>query len=277
LQGFKNHDLINKLKEVNAKWASSPEEWKNRESEAELANRRLAQLHQQVDVEIKKLSDSVFDHNTCYFEKNIECLNRNLIGSVQVFRNWRYKTNDLPLHKALNAHTGSVNSLTVLNDGSIVSGSADRSVKIWDPETETLKMTITGHTDWIQALVILNDGSIASGSGDDSIKIWSPTTGSLIRTLKGHSNSVNTLAVFKDGRLASGSNDFLIKIWNPTTGALLNNLAGHSDNVRALAILKDGKRLVSGSDDDNLTECVKCSPSLNLFIKNLYLEIFNFF
>ena len=74
--------------------------------------------------------------------------------------------------KTLTGHTDSVRALTVLPDGSLVSGSVDNSIKIWDVTNGQTIKTLTGYTGDVYALSVLPDGSLASGSEDYSIKIW---------------------------------------------------------------------------------------------------------
>ena len=74
--------------------------------------------------------------------------------------------------KTLTGHTNVVQALTVLQNGNLVSGSSDNTIKIWNPTTGALIQTLTGHTDWIWALTVLQNGNLVSGSLDNTIKIW---------------------------------------------------------------------------------------------------------
>jgi WD40 repeat protein len=51
------------------------------------------------------------------------------------------------LKRTLNEHSSGVFALTVLQNGYLASGSADRTIKIWNPINGTLKRTLNGHTD----------------------------------------------------------------------------------------------------------------------------------
>jgi len=72
----------------------------------------------------------------------------------------------------LTGHIGWVYSLTVLPDGSLVSGSSDKTIKIWDVKNGQNIKTLTGHTHDVFALTVLPDGSLVSGSWDYTIMIW---------------------------------------------------------------------------------------------------------
>jgi len=140
--------------------------------------------------------------------------------------------------KTLTGHTNSIRSLVVLKDGRLVSGSNDKTIRIWDASTGTLLRVLTGHTDFVTYLAVLQDGNtIASASWDTTIRIWNADFSTSIRTLTGHTDRVYSLAELKDGSLASGSWDTSIRIWNQNNGSLIRVLQGHTDRVYSLAVL----------------------------------------
>ena len=79
----------------------------------------------------------------------------------------------------LSGHTEMVTCLTFSSDGtSLVSGSGDRTVKLWDLQTGGVVKTFSGHTDWVWSVSISADFTkIASGSNDDTIHLWDIQTG----------------------------------------------------------------------------------------------------
>ena len=159
------------------------------------------------------------------------------------------------LVNTLTGHSDGVDSLAISPDGKIlVSGSGDKSIKIWNLPTGKLKSTLTGHSSGVNYLAITPDAkTLVSASWDDTIKIWNLPTGKLKSTLTGHSNGVYSLAISPNGKiLVSGSGDKKIKIWNLQTGKLKSTLTGHSNWVSSLAISPDSKILVSGSYDKSI-------------------------
>jgi WD40 repeat protein len=79
----------------------------------------------------------------------------------------------------LSGHTDSVRSLTFLLKGtSIVSGSDDKTLKLWDVQTGGVVRTFCGHTGWVQSVSISpSHTTIASGSQDKTIRLWDIQTG----------------------------------------------------------------------------------------------------
>ena len=76
----------------------------------------------------------------------------------------------------LTGHTSDVLSFAVLPDGSLASGSWDKTIKIWDTIKGIEIKSLTGHTSEVLSLAVLPDGSLASGSADTRIKIWDKKT-----------------------------------------------------------------------------------------------------
>jgi len=76
-------------------------------------------------------------------------------------------------------HTDYVRSLAFSPDGtSLVSGSDDKTIKLWDVQTGGVVKTFHGHTDWVLSVSISADcTTIASGSEDKTIRLWNNQTG----------------------------------------------------------------------------------------------------
>ena len=73
--------------------------------------------------------------------------------------------------KVLNDHSNWVWSLAVLQDGSLASGSGDKTIHIWDTKTGQSTKVLSGHSSWVRSLAVLQDGSLASGSYNE-IHVW---------------------------------------------------------------------------------------------------------
>jgi WD40 repeat protein len=162
---------------------------------------------------------------------------------------------EITLVNTLQGHSGPVSSLAISPDGkTLVSGSWDKTIKLWNLATGEQIRTLTGHSEWVYSVAISPDGkTLASGGEDKTIKLWNLATGEQIRTLTGHSDWVFSIAISPDGKtLASGSRDKTIKLWNLATGEQIRTLTGHSTLINSVAISPDGKTLASGSWDKTI-------------------------
>lgn len=157
--------------------------------------------------------------------------------------------------KSLTGHSDTVWAVAIAPDSqTLVSGSFDKTIRLWDRETGAVLRILSGHTDAVRAVTVSTDGqTLASGSSDKTIKIWRLQTGELLRTLSGHQGPVWSVAISPDGKtLASGSYDGTVKLWNLQTGKLLRTLSGHVEAVRSVVISNDGQILASGSWDKTI-------------------------
>jgi WD40 repeat protein len=143
-------------------------------------------------------------------------------------------------------HSGKVNSVTISPDGqTLVSGSWDSTIKVWNLHTGQLSRTLKGHLGKVYCVAISPDGQTIVSVGYQ-IKVWNLHTGQLIRILQGHSASVKTVAISSDGQtIVSGSDDKTIKVWNLHTGQLIRTLEGHSGYVSCVALSPDGNIIAS--------------------------------
>jgi hypothetical protein len=113
-------------------------------------------------------------------------------------------------------HNSRVNSVAFSPDGRYaLSGSWDKTLKLWDIALGSEIRTFTGHTHWVNSVAFSPDGHYAlSGSDDDTLKLWDVATGAEIRTFTGHTWGVSSVAFSPDGRYAfSGSYDRTLKMW----------------------------------------------------------------
>ncbi len=152
-------------------------------------------------------------------------------------------------------HASIVSAAAFSPDGSrIISGSDDKTLKLWDAASGNCLMTLSGHSHWVMAAAFSPDGSrIISGSLDNTLKLWDAASGNCLMTLSGHANGVRAAAFSPDGScIISGSDDKTLKLWDAASGNCLMTLSGHSHWVMAAAFSPDGSRIISGSLDNTL-------------------------
>ncbi|MEG4082768.1 WD40 repeat domain-containing protein [Microcoleus sp. POL10_C6] len=135
-----------------------------------------------------------------------------------------------------------------------ITGSRDKTLKIWDLTTRRQIYTLQGHKDWIASVAVTLDSQyLISGSKDKTLKVWNLRTRKELFTLAGHSSPVTAVAVTPDGlRAISSSSDGSLKVWNLESREEILTIDGHRDSVEAIAVTPDGKHLVSAASDHTL-------------------------
>ena len=72
-------------------------------------------------------------------------------------------------------HTGAVHSLQFAADNrTLISASADKTVKVWDPETGKEQFSGAGHKDVVYAVAISSLRHLASAGQDRTVRLWAP-------------------------------------------------------------------------------------------------------
>ncbi|KAI4734639.1 WD40 repeat-like protein [Aureobasidium sp. EXF-12298] len=185
-----------------------------------------------------------------------------------------------PRHLAFRAHGRHLVTCMLLNSDTILTGSDDTKINLYDAQTGALRKTFEGHDGAVW--VLQQDGDIlVSGSTDQTIRVWSIATGKCLNSFRGHTSTVRCLAILKPAQIGtaadgspvmmpeqplivSGSRDSTMRIWRlphpsdlPTfeTESLaeaespysLSVLTGHQNSIRAMATY--GDIIVSGSYD----------------------------
>ncbi|KAF2753966.1 WD40 repeat-like protein [Pseudovirgaria hyperparasitica] len=129
------------------------------------------------------------------------------------FKNFQFPNPDYPQE----AHTECV--YTIQYSGKhLVSGSRDKSVRIWNMETQRLtRPPLLGHSASVLCLQFDDspqEDVVISGGSDCHIIVWRFSTGKLLKKLsRAHSESVLNLR-FDENYLISCSKDKSIKVWN---------------------------------------------------------------
>ena len=157
-----------------------------------------------------------------------------------------------PIRKKLNGgHASDIETMVVLSNGDLATGSDDTTIVIWNLDDGTIKRRLKGHTEKVRSLIVLKDGDLVSASFDLSIIVWDTDDGSIKRKLTAHSDKIRTIILLKNDDLASGSDDRTIIIWDSKDWSIRKKLTGHSSGIYSLLTLPNGD-LVSGAKDGSI-------------------------
>ncbi|HMF12828.1 MAG TPA: serine/threonine-protein kinase, partial [Gemmataceae bacterium] len=170
---------------------------------------------------------------------------------------WHYLRRMFRLRElaTLDGHADSVLAVAFSPDGSrIASGSADRTVKVWDRHSQREVFTLSGHAAAVTAVAFSPNGrQLASGSADGNVCVWDVIRGEQVLTWQGHAAAVTGLAFDPDGkRLASTgreeSSSGELKLWDAGKGIALASKTWHAP-LAAVAFSPGGRRLVTAGED----------------------------
>lgn len=164
------------------------------------------------------------------------------------------------IKRVLRGHRDVVDALALSADGRLlVSGSADKTIRLWDLATGRTVLTIKDHQARVFDVELekLSDGSgylLVARDQENDLRLWRLIGDSgqwqikPMHELVGHQGLVRQTAVSADGSLlASAGYDQTIRLWRVSDGKLLRVLSGHEGNVTTVAFSPDGQLLVSGS------------------------------
>ena len=153
--------------------------------------------------------------------------------------------------KKYEGHDQAVKAVAVSRDGKLfVSGSADKSVVVWDADTGKQLRAFLGHPKEVIAVAVRPDGKqIASASDDGSIKLWPLTTADEHREAADATDRVWAVAYSPDGKtFAAAGADRTVRLYDAVTGKLLKPLAGHKGSVTTVVFLDNATLLTAAGD-----------------------------
>lgn len=156
----------------------------------------------------------------------------------------------------LAGHCERVNACAFSPDGTrLVSGASDKALKIWDVGQGTKLAFMYGHDAAVSCCAFSQDGGrVVSGAEDGSLKIWEVESGSEIISFGWTSLGRLLIRIrenLRPSNILTRVLDFII--CEDKREALLSDLSEIRFTVNSCAFSPDGSRVVSASENGNIT------------------------
>lgn len=159
------------------------------------------------------------------------------------------------LMRVISGHLGWVRSLAVEPGNTwFASGAGDRTIKIWDLATGSLRLTLTGHISTVRGLAVSPRHPYLFSCGEDKmVKCWDLETNKVIRHYHGHLSGVYTLSLHPTlDVLVTGGRDGVARVWDMRTRSNIHVLSGHTGTVADVRCQEADPQVITASLDSTV-------------------------
>ncbi|PNS19804.1 Pre-mRNA-splicing factor prp46 [Sphaceloma murrayae] len=159
------------------------------------------------------------------------------------------------LMRVISGHLGWVRALAMEPGNQwFASGAGDRTIKIWDLATGTLKLTLTGHISTVRGLAVSpRHPYLFSCAEDKKVKCWDLETNKVIREYHGHLSGVYSLSLHPTlDVLCTGGRDGVVRVWDMRTRSNIHVLSGHKQTVSDVKCQEADPQVISTSLDSTI-------------------------
>lgn len=153
--------------------------------------------------------------------------------------------------RVMSGHQGWVRCIAVdpTNEW-IATGSADRTIKIWDIASGALKLTLPGHISTVRGLAISPNRPYMFSGEDKMAKCWDLEVNRVVRQYHGHLSGIYSCALHPTLDLfITGSRDSSVRVWDVRTKTCVQIMIGHANTVACVATQSSDPQVISGSYD----------------------------
>ena len=139
------------------------------------------------------------------------------------------------IRRTYTGHSQPTYGIDFVRADTLVTGSLDKTIKIWRiSATQTLR-TISAGTI-VYSVAMLPDGSTLASACSNRINLYNVNNGTLVKSFTASPSTITELFVISSTLLASAGFDFNIRIWNLTNTVpnAIQTMTGHTNNVYGL-------------------------------------------
>ena len=152
------------------------------------------------------------------------------------------------------SHQALIRAVAFNPEGSrIVTGSDDRTAKVWDAHSGKELLSLEGQTgEGVDSVAFSPDGSriITTGTWGSNAKVWDALSGAELLSLDGRYGYIFTAAFSPDGaRILIVSGDGNVNIWDAKTGDELLSLNGDTSFFKSAAFSPDSSSIITANSD----------------------------
>jgi WD40 repeat protein len=135
----------------------------------------------------------------------------------------------------------------------VLTGCADGTARIWNPETGDALLEFVGHTGHFKSTVFSSDGKKILTVASDNARIWDAETGKQLHILAEEDAPPTYSAAFSpDGKKVAtvgsatiGNGDDFVRIWDANTGEVLQRLKRDKSRVWIVSFSPDSKKIIT--------------------------------
>jgi len=157
----------------------------------------------------------------------------------------------------MKGHNGDVAALSLCptENNTFVTGSVDRTARIWDLRTPGCTQTLWGHESDVNSVSFHSSGVMfVTCSEDKTVRLWDIRSDQEVCQYKANTpnSSFTSVGVSNSGRLIFGSSDdSTIHMWD-IVGTHNGVLSGHDNRITQLSVAPAGFALATSSWDNNV-------------------------
>ncbi|RHZ72149.1 hypothetical protein Glove_245g6 [Diversispora epigaea] len=159
------------------------------------------------------------------------------------------------LMRVISGHLGWVRSVAVEPGNKwFATGAGDRTIKIWDLASGTLRLTLTGHISTVRGLAVSPRHPYLFSCGEDKmVKCWDLEQNKVIRHYHGHLSGVYSLSLHPTlDVLVTAGRDATARVWDMRTKQCIHVLTGHNTTVADVKCQEANPQVLTGSMDTTI-------------------------